>query len=387
MRVIINTRDTDKDFYISPDKSTVSFNIPLQKLQFEKVKVISAEIPYSFYQIHSKNNNVKVNDKYFNLPLGNYSINTLLNYFKTNVNEILNTDIWGEITYDKIQSKFEIKKNELSTDIIHFDFTEKSSLLFGFTKGFYLGPPQTPNPPYIDNSKYTYHKIFNPFDTYISGSSNNNTFKVMRFGSSTGETLTIVEPDNYIPSALAEVIQNLLNMLMPNHFKIYVNEFLAIDDIEEPTKKFNFHIEFLKNSTTSTITYDIKIEFNTHIKNLFNINEDLIFRNPPLRPAEPIPTVQYIKADHMPQLNSINNIFIQCNFIDRGIIINNKFSKFLCRIPLKNFSPNEMIVYEYNDEAYDITGNISNIELSLCDHYGNPIYMNGCDWFIELKFL
>jgi hypothetical protein len=388
MRVIINTRETDKEIYISPSKSHIAFNLPSLHTQVSSVSITTAEIPYSFYQIQSRNNIIKCNEQFITLPIGNYSITSLLNYFNEKSRIAFNTDLWGEMKYNKIQSKFEITMNELNSDINTIEFLGDSAVLFGFTSTpiIYIGPYQIPNPQYIDTSIYVYDIRFNYFDTYISGGSNNNKIKIHRYGNSTGETLTITEPDNYNPYYLVDTLQTLIDQVMPNTLKLHIASHAAYDEERNQYIIYALIVRFLQNDTTSSISYDIKLDLMA-LSPLFNITTPLVFRNPPPRLPDKLPTVQFIQANQMPQLNSINNIFINCNFIQRGVIVNNKYTKFLCRIPLDNAQPNEMILFkDYNNTQYEINTTLNRIELTLCDYKGNIIDLNGCDWFIELSF-
>jgi len=100
-----NNKSSEVDFYFNTIEQDNQTHIYL--------KVLNVNIPYTFYQTNNYNNYLRyiVNNVIYNLiiPEGNYNINDLVNYLKTNMTNF-------NITYNKINNKLTFTHSQ-------YDFT------------------------------------------------------------------------------------------------------------------------------------------------------------------------------------------------------------------------------------------------------------------------
>jgi hypothetical protein len=105
-----NTYIESKQIFITPKSSETLFLLNGSKLSdvnlfmpnlikqsnqvlYRTIKLLHAEIPYSFYVINENNNQLKINSSTIEIPLGNYNANTLV----TTINQLISTNGLGNL--------------------------------------------------------------------------------------------------------------------------------------------------------------------------------------------------------------------------------------------------------------------------------------------------
>lgn len=134
MNVITDT----KQIHLSPSgasnkinsslNSSLQFNIPFfirkdKNIIYNTIKVLHAEIPYSFYIVNEYNNNLVLSTGIINIPYGNYNANTFLQtltlLLPTNMSIIFDT-LTGKYTMSYNQS-FSILSSSTCSKLMGFN--------------------------------------------------------------------------------------------------------------------------------------------------------------------------------------------------------------------------------------------------------------------------
>ena len=95
------------------------------------VKLISAQIPFSFYTCTEKNNKIKLStaEAPYSIPKGNYNVSSL----KTALNTLL---VGFTVTYNETQAKFTITNNAGNAFTIDPKTPNSARVVLGFSAGF-----------------------------------------------------------------------------------------------------------------------------------------------------------------------------------------------------------------------------------------------------------
>jgi hypothetical protein len=153
----INLSSGSADIYYNQLKSSMRFNIPYlirkdKNILYNTIRVLHAEIPYSFYIINEYNNTLVMSTGTITMPYGNYNANT----FMRMIQPLMPTGM--SITFDTSNGIFTISYNQAFTiyntstckTILGFKSTISSSgnvIVFPFpgnflgTKNLYVKTP------------------------------------------------------------------------------------------------------------------------------------------------------------------------------------------------------------------------------------------------------
>lgn len=225
--------------------SSLSFNLPTllrkeKNVIYSTIKIVHAEIPYSFYIINEYNNILNLSTGQINLTLGNYNANTFLRLLQ----ELL--PVGYIITFDTFTGKFSLEYNT------SFTILENSTCykLMGFEK----------------NTNYSSisNKITMPYPANFLGTKNVyikcSNIILDNYNTQTKDYTTLMSiPVNVPPYGiiLYENTSNMKNVIKNNHLD-RIDMMICDDD--------NNLIDF--NNIDWTITIEIETIINMYINNL-----------------------------------------------------------------------------------------------------------------------
>lgn len=141
--------------------SDITFNIPNflkqnENILYSTIKVLHAEIPFSFYTVNVYNNYFKFNDVNIVIPEGNYSAYTLMN----KINDLIqNVDVSANLTLNTVDGRYRLTSVSTFTLDVNEGLAHK---LLGLDKTIYNAFFLTfPHPVNLLGTKNLYIKVDN----------------------------------------------------------------------------------------------------------------------------------------------------------------------------------------------------------------------------------
>ncbi len=133
----IDSKFRNKTEYSNQNNYKIFFDSKIKKIK--NIKLCSVEVPNIEYIINEKNNSFSFQETLstilnFNIPIGNYSLNSLINIIQNNLN------FYGNSNYNVIILNNKLKiTSDLSGGFfqLHFDIINSSYFILGFIKKTY----------------------------------------------------------------------------------------------------------------------------------------------------------------------------------------------------------------------------------------------------------